>query len=105
MRRRETPTRIVEHALSECPDCGRALTGGTVKRVRQVIEIPTPAVEIIEHRFIARRCGYCGKAHVAKVDLGDQVVGKRRVGGEPDEPDSVSLHSGADDEANDPIIH
>jgi len=80
VRRRETPTRIVEHALSECPDCGRALYGGTVKRVRQVIEIPMPAVEIVEHRFIARRCGYCGKVHVPKAELGDQVVGKHRVG-------------------------
>ena len=80
IRRRDTPTRIVEHALSECPDCGRALSGGTVKRIRQVIEIPTPAVEIIEHRFIARRCGYCGKVHVPKVELSDEVVGKHRVG-------------------------
>lgn len=80
VRRRETPTRVEEHALSQCPDCGRPLSGGTVKRIRQVIEIPTPAVEIIEHRFIARRCGYCGKIHVAKADLGDQVIGKHRVG-------------------------
>ena len=37
-------------------------------------------VEIVEHRFIARRCGYCGKVHVPKVDLSDQVVGKHRIG-------------------------
>jgi transposase len=80
VRKREKPTRVVEHAVAQCPDCGRALSGGTVKRIRQVIEIPTPAAEIIEHRFIARRCGYCGKVHVAKADLGDQVVGKHRVG-------------------------
>ncbi len=79
-RRRETATRIVEHALEQCPDCGRALTGGTVKRVREVIEIPKPEVEYIEHRFIARRCGYCGKVHTPKADLGDEVVGKHRVG-------------------------
>lgn len=79
-RRRETPTRIVEHAHSNCPDCGRTLTGGTVKRVRQVIEIPIVPAEIVEHRFIARRCGYCGKTHTPKADLGDQVMGKRRVG-------------------------
>jgi transposase len=79
-RRRETATRIVEHAHSNCPDCGRRLSGGTVKRVRQVIEIPIVPVEIIEHRFIARRCGYCGKTHTPKAELGNQVVGKHRVG-------------------------
>jgi transposase len=80
VRKRETPIRVVEHALEQCPDCGRALSGGTVKRVRQVIEIPTPEAEVIEHRFIARRCGYCCKVYTAKADLGDQVVGKHRVG-------------------------
>lgn len=80
VRKRETPTRVVEHTLAQCPDCGRALSGGTVKRVRQVIEIPTPEAEIIEHRFMARRCGYCGKVHTAKADLGGQVVGRHRVG-------------------------
>jgi transposase len=81
VRKREMPSRRLEHALSTCPDCGRPLTGGTVKRVRQVIEIPTPAVEIVEHRFIARRCGYCGKTYVPKAGLLRQhVVGKHRVG-------------------------
>jgi transposase len=79
-RRRDLPSRIVEHAHSNCPDCGRALTGGTVKRTRQVIEIPIVPAEIIEHRYIARRCGYCGKIHTPKADLSGQVVGKRRVG-------------------------
>ncbi|RPJ17241.1 MAG: IS66 family transposase [Chloroflexi bacterium] len=80
VRKRETPTRIEEHAVSQCPDCGRALSGGTIKRVREVIETPTPVVEIVEHRYIARRCGYCGKVYTAKADLSDQVVGKHRVG-------------------------
>lgn len=80
VRKREAPTRIVEHAHEKCPDCGRALTGGTVKRVRQVIDIPIAPVDVVEHRFIARRCGYCGKSHVPKVDLSDQVVGKHRIG-------------------------
>lgn len=80
VRRRETPARIMEHAHENCPDCGRVLTGGTVKRVRQVIDIPIVPAEVIEHRYIARRCGYCGKVHTPRADLSDQVVGKHRVG-------------------------
>lgn len=80
VRRRDIPTRRVEHKLSHCPDCGRPVSGGTVKWKRQVIEIPMPAVEIVEHKFYAHRCGYCGKTFVARADLSDQVVGKHRVG-------------------------
>ena len=80
VRLRETPTEIVYHAPQTCPDCGRLLSDGTVKWYRQVIEIPVMPVRVIEHRFIARRCGYCGKMHVAKADLSDQVIGRHRVG-------------------------
>ena len=80
VRRRETPTEIVEHALERCPDCGRPLSGGTVHHVRQVIEIPVAPVRIIEHRFIARYCGVCGRTYLAKPDLSGEVVGKHRVG-------------------------
>src|SRR6478609_928450 len=31
-RRRETPTRVVEHAVETCPGCGAALRGGEVVR-------------------------------------------------------------------------
>ena len=79
-RRRETPTEIVEHALERCPDCGRALTGGTVHHSRQVIEIPVTPVKIIEHRVIARYCGVCKKTHMPKLSLSGEVIGKRRVG-------------------------
>ncbi len=80
VRKRETPTEIVEHALDICPECGRKLSGGTVHHSRQVIEIPITPVRVIEHRVIARYCGVCHKVHMPKLELSGQVVGTHRVG-------------------------
>ena len=41
-RRREAPTRIVEHSIKQCPVCANALGGISVARRRQVIELPSP---------------------------------------------------------------
>ncbi len=41
-RRREAPTRIVEHRMVSCPACASRLGGVSVVRRRQVIEIPPP---------------------------------------------------------------
>jgi transposase len=79
-RRREPPTRTVEHAVEHCPDCGRRLEGGWLHRVRQVIEIPQTRYEVVEHRMLRRHCGVCGKDHAARPDLSEQVVGQHRVG-------------------------
>lgn len=79
-RKREEPTRIVEHAHDTCPDCGRPLCGGTLHHSRQVIEIPPISVEIVEHRYISRHCGVCRKNYVPKVDLSDEVIGTHRIG-------------------------
>ena len=79
-RKRETPTEIVSHALSHCPDCGRALTGGWTHRSRQIIEIPMMAARIIEHLLVARHCGVCDKRCLPSVDFSDQVVGQHRIG-------------------------
>lgn len=79
-RRREPPTRVVVHAVEQCPDCGRQLAGGWVHRVRQVIEIPQVAYEVIEHRMLRRHCGVCRKDHMARPDLTLEVVGRHRVG-------------------------
>lgn len=80
VRRRETPTKKIEHAVENCPDCGRSLSGGWLHRVRQVIDIPQTPVEVVEHQVIARRCGVCGKVHIPKLDLSNDVLGKHRVG-------------------------
>ena len=50
VRRRETPTEVVDHALDICPDCGRKLSDGTVKWRHQVIEIPVMPVRVIEQQ-------------------------------------------------------
>lgn len=79
-RLRQAPTRIVEHAHDTCPDCGRALSGGTVHHSRQVIDIPPVTVEVVEHRYISRHCGVCRKNYVPKVDLSGEVIGTHRIG-------------------------
>jgi len=79
-RRCETPTQVICHAVQNCPNCNRELSGGWVHDRRQVIEIPNTTVEIIEHVLIARRCGVCGKRHIPKLELSGQVLGKCRFG-------------------------
>jgi transposase len=79
-RKRETPTRIVEHCPLSCTDCGRKLFGGWLHASRQVIEIPFVPVEIIEHRFMARHCGVCDRREIARPDLSKEAVGKSRLG-------------------------
>src|SRR5262249_16031602 len=52
-RRRELPTRTIEHALERCPECDYQLRGSSFDYSRQVIELPpAPPVEIIEHRVL-----------------------------------------------------
>lgn len=48
VRKRDVPTEEVRHALDNCPDCGRKLSGGWEHARRQVIEIPDTPVRIIE---------------------------------------------------------
>ena len=75
-------TQVRYHAVEECPECGRKLTGGSVKWKHQVIEIPQTPVEVTDHLFVERRCGVCGKRWVPDggVVLGELVVGKKSVG-------------------------
>lgn len=74
------PTRVVEHVVSECPDCGRALANGTLHRVREVIDLPPVTVEVTHHHIIARRCGVCCKRHIPQLNLEGSVMGNRRFG-------------------------
>ncbi len=80
VRHREEATRVVKHAVENCPDCGRKLSGGWVHRVRQVIEIPFIPYSVTEHQMKGRYCGVCNKRYVASPDLSGVVLGRHRVG-------------------------
>ena len=81
VRRRDVPTRTVEHAYERCPDCNYQLTGETLDRVREVIELPDPLpVELTEHRVIKRYCPACEGLKSPPLDLGGQVLGQGRMG-------------------------
>ena len=75
-------TQVQYHAVENCPDCGRKLSGGSVKWRHQVTEIPDVHIEVIDHVFVERRCGVCGKrwAPDASAVLRDVVVGKKSIG-------------------------
>lgn len=80
-RRRETPTRIVEHAQDHCPRCNYRLRGQSLDYSRQVIELPEPQpVEVIEHRVIKRYCPHCQCWQTPRLDLIGQVLGQGRFG-------------------------
>lgn len=79
-RRRMAPTRIEQHALRTCPGCGAGLSGGTCKRSREVIELAPPHIEVIEHRYLERRCGVCGKRCVPAPEMTELVTGQGRLG-------------------------
>lgn len=82
-RKRETPTKIVQHTLDDCPcpDCGYPLRNPQLAHRRQVIELPPPPpVEITEHQVFKSWCARCGRWHYAPLDLSGQVVGQGRMG-------------------------
>lgn len=59
--RRQEPTRTVLHEPGRCGCCGALLDGRPVTRraTRQVLEIPEPTLEAIDHVAVTRRCT-CG---------------------------------------------
>lgn len=79
-RARGAPTRTEVHAAEQCPDCGAALSGGSVKRTREVIELVPGPAEVVEHVIMERRCPQCRRRVVPAVDLGGQVIGQQRLG-------------------------
>ncbi len=80
-RRRDPPTRIVQHALERCPDCHYRLRGQSIARCRQVIELPPPApVMVTEHQILKRWCPKCEQWCTPPLDLQGQVVGQGRLG-------------------------
>jgi transposase len=81
VRRREPPTRVVEHALDRCPDCHYRLRGRSLDYSRQVLELPPPPpIEVIEHRVLKRFCPKCVRWRSPRLDLSGQVLGRSRIG-------------------------
>ncbi|MEM4723930.1 MAG: IS66 family transposase [Candidatus Hadarchaeum sp.] len=80
-RKRETPTKVVVHALEHCPTCGGQLSGQSLAWRRQVIDLPPPqAAEVTEHRVLKRWCPQCKRWHMPRLDLRGQVLGQGRLG-------------------------
>jgi hypothetical protein len=78
-RRRMPPTRQVEHVAEQCPHCATPLTGGWVARRREVIDLPTTPMEVVEHVIRARRCPTCARVVRPRVDLSGVVAGRQRL--------------------------
>jgi transposase len=80
-RRREEPTRVVEHRLERCPDCGGRLHRKKDGHSHQIIDIPLPApVEVTEHRVIKGWCAHCEQWKAPQLDLRAEVLGQGRIG-------------------------
>jgi hypothetical protein len=83
-RKKEPPERVTEirqHALERCPTCDYKLSGHSIARRRQVIDLPPmPALQVVEHQVIKRWCPVCKAWHAPKLDLSGEVLGQRRLG-------------------------
>lgn len=74
------PMARVVHALTTCPACGAPLAGGTIKRIREALELPAPQVIVTEHLSIERRCPDFGRRCVPPPELTGLVAGRSRLG-------------------------
>jgi len=81
-RKREAPTQIQEPFIRTCPHCHGTLTGISLSRQRQIIELlPPPPIDITEYRVYKGWCVNCQKWHEAPFDLpAGQVMGQGRLG-------------------------
>ena len=79
-RRRLPPPARQVHAVAQCPPCGIALVGGSVKRTREVIEVPPVPVTVTEHGSLQRRCPGCQQRWTPPAELEGGVAGQQRLG-------------------------
>ncbi len=68
-RQRMTATERVVHALVVCPNRATPLAGGSIKRTREVIDLPLLQVIVTEHVYLERRCPVCGNRCVPPPEL------------------------------------
>jgi hypothetical protein len=80
-RKSEAATEIRQHGLEHCPECGYKLSGQSIGRRRQVIDLPTvQPVQVVEHQVLKRYCPHCQKWREPKLDLSGEVLGQGRLG-------------------------
>lgn len=80
-RKTEAATETRQHVMEHCPDCGYKLSGQSVGRRRQVIDLPEKQpVQVVEHQVIKRYCPHCKKWHEPRLELGSEVLGQGRLG-------------------------
>lgn len=62
---------VIEHKPQRCKHCGSELDGADPAPYRhQIVELPEPAVVVVEHQLHARRCERCGKQTRAQLPEG-----------------------------------
>ena len=80
-RSRSAPTQIIEHRVVNCPECDLRLGGISLARVREVIDIPTPAPLEVTHHYVYKGwCASCQKWRETPMDVQEQVMGQGRIG-------------------------
>ncbi|MGH3992762.1 MAG: IS66 family transposase, partial [Pseudonocardiaceae bacterium] len=79
-RRRLPPTAHRVHAYAHCPHCATALSGGTVQRTREVIELVPGRAAVTAHVYVERRCPRCQGRWLPEPGLDGLVVGQGRLG-------------------------
>jgi len=79
-RRRMRPTAHQVHAVDHCPHCATALRGGTIRRTREVLEVPPSPVTVTTHVYVERRCPRCRGRWLPGPELAGVVVGQGRLG-------------------------
>ena len=79
-RRRMRPTAHQVHAYARCPHCATALTGGTIRRTREVIEVAAGAGRRHRARLRGAALPALPGALAAGTGAGRAVVGQGRLG-------------------------
>ena len=66
----QNPDEVVEYKTPETCECGYSLNGvESIKKTRQVFDIPKPRVIVTEHVTYETKCPGCGKVHKADFPL------------------------------------
>jgi transposase len=79
-RPRATPTEVRTHAYDTCPHCAYPLSGTSIARRREVLDLPPPPlVTVIEFQILKRFCPHCAQWVEPELKLDGFVVGHGRV--------------------------